>query len=149
MNPRLFALPAPDPSRPECQERVVFGEVLPSGSSADVGNRVLDDEAVVYVGSFQGRGETCQTTAVSSLNSVVLTLAQTAAHEIGHLVGLMHVEQVDVMNRSATLAFTRQLMFARGQIQVDRLVDGDVVGEVFPAVVQDPAIYFDAVFSSP
>ena len=141
------ALPPPDPSRPECQVRVVFGEVLPRGTNVDPGNHVRDDAAVVYVGSFQGRGEACWTSAVSSLNNVVLALTQTAAHEIGHLVGLFHVEQIDIMNRSATLAFLRNLEFARGQIQLDRLRDGQVISEVFPSIVQEPQRYFEAVFA--
>lgn len=142
------ALPPPDPSRPECQIRVVFGEVLPSGTTLDPGNQIHDDEAVVYVGSFQGRGESCWTSTVGSINSVVLTLAQTAAHEIGHLVGLHHVEQIDLMNRSATLAFLRDLEFARGQLQLDRLRDGQIVSDVFTAVVIDPDVYFQAVFGT-
>jgi len=141
------ALPPADPTRPQCQTRVVFGEVLPSGTLQDTGNRVHDDQAVVYVGSFQGRGRECWTSAVNSMDSMVLTLAQTGAHEIGHLVGLYHVEQIDLMNRSATLAFLRELGLARGQIQLERVINGAVVGEVFPAIVQDPDVYFQTVFS--
>ncbi len=139
------ALPPPDPTRPECQVRVVFGEVLPRGTNVDPGNLVHDDVAVVYVGSFQGRGQACWTSAISSLNNVVLTLAQTAAHEIGHLVGLFHVEQIDMMNRSATLAFLRNLKFARGQIQLDRRSHGQIISEVFPSIIQEPRRYFDVV----
>jgi len=139
------ALPPPDPTRPECQVRVVFGEVLPRGTRQDPGNAVRDDEAVVYVGSFQGRGETCRTSAINSLNNVVLTLAQTGAHEIGHLVGLFHVGQIDIMNRSATLAFLRELDFARGQIEIDA-PSGTLV---LTTVVQDPEFYFVAAFDVP
>jgi len=142
------ALPAPDPTRPQCQTRVVFGEVLPAGQLLDPGNRTLDDQAAVFVGSFQGRGEECWTSAVSSVGSMILTLAQTGAHEIGHLVGLYHVEQVDLMNRSATLAFLRELDFARGQIQLERVFGGVVIGEVYPAIIQDPEVYFSAVFAA-
>jgi hypothetical protein len=141
------ALPPPDPTRPQCQTRVVFGEVLPSGTLQDTGNRVHDDQALVYVGSFQGRGQECWTSAVNSLSSMALTLAQTGAHEIGHLVGLYHVEQIDLMNRTATLAFLRELQFARGQVQLERVIGGQVGGEVFPAIVQDPETYFRAVFA--
>ncbi|MBI4717392.1 MAG: hypothetical protein HY763_06280 [Planctomycetes bacterium] len=143
------ALPVPDPSRPQCQVRVIFGEVLPRGAAVDVGNRVPDDEAVVYVGSFQGRGKECWTSAINSVSSVVLTLSQTAAHEIGHLVGLFHVEQIDVMNRTATLAFLRELPFGRGQVQLERRRGSERVGEVFTSVIQDPAVYFRAVFQTP
>lgn len=141
------ALPPPDPARPECRVRVVFGRVLSDTGRQDPGNQVLDDEAVVYVGSFQGRGETCRTAATDSIHNLVLALAQTGAHEIGHLVGLYHVEQIDIMNRSATLAFLRELPFRRGQVQIERLIGGQVVGEVFPAVIQDPDLYFETVFS--
>ena len=85
------ALPPPDQTRPQCQERVVFGETLPRGAAIDLGNHILDDDAVVYVGSFQGRGEECWLAAINSVNNIVLSLSQTAAHEIGHLVGLHHV----------------------------------------------------------
>ncbi len=141
------ALPPPDPTRPECQVRVVFGEVLPAGTLQDIGNRIRDDAAVVYTGSFQGRGETCRTTATDSINNMVLALAQTGAHEIGHLVGLLHVEQVDIMNRTATLAFLRELMFQRGQVQVERVAGGEVVTEVLTTVIQDPELYLRANFA--
>lgn len=141
------ALPPADPTRPECQVRVIFGELLPRGTVLDPGNRNLSDEAVVYVGSFQGRGEACWSSAVGSLGSVVQTLSQTAAHEIGHLVGLFHVEQIDLMNRSATLAFLRELEFARGQIQIDRNINGEIAAEVYPAIVQHPARYFESIFA--
>ncbi len=142
------ALPPADPNRPQCQVRVVFGEVLPSGTGLDPGNRNPQDDAVVYVGSFQGRGETCRTSAVTSLRSMVLTLSQTGAHEIGHLVGLHHIEQVGIMNRSATLAFQRELSFARGQIQVDRAAGNNIRSEVFPAIVQEPSTYLESIFAT-
>ncbi len=142
------ALPAPDPTRPQCQVRVIFGEVLPRGASQDTGNRVVEDDAGVYVGSLTGRGEECQTSVINSLNNVVLTLSQTAAHEIGHLIGLRHVEQIDIMNRSATLAFQRELDLVRGQVQFDRPANGTVVSEVLTTIIQDPARYMDAVFDT-
>lgn len=143
------ALPPPDPSRPECQVRVVFGEVLPRGSRQDPGNQRRNDEAVVYVGSFQGRGETCRTSVTDSVNNIVLALAQTGAHEIGHLIGLYHVEQIDMMNRSATLAFLRELPFERGQIQIERSEEDTIVTEVLTTIVQDPDLYFRANFAWP
>jgi hypothetical protein len=144
---RDSALPPPDPTRPQCQVRVTFGAQLPAGTLPDVGNRIPDDRAVVYVGSFQGRGTDCRTAALNSVSNLVLTLAQTGAHEIGHLVGFVHVEQVDLMNRTATLAFFRELGFARGQIQVQRVIAGEPVDEVFPSIVQDPAIYLASIFN--
>jgi hypothetical protein len=142
------ALPPPDPTRPECLVRVDFGEVLPHGTGGDAGNREFDDEAVVYVGSFQGRGATCQTAVINSLNNMVLSLAQTGAHEIGHLIGLLHVEQLDIMNPTATLAFLREMSLRRGQIQLDRIINGQRVGEVVTNVVQDPEIYFRSAFDA-
>ena len=146
------ALPPSDPSRPECNVRVVFGEVLPRGTGVDPGNQVLDDEAVVYVGSFQGRGETCRSAVLDSANNIILGLAQTAAHEIGHLVGLFHVSLTDIMDRSPTLAFQRELMFQRGQVLIDartELDDGsaELAGIILTTVIQDPAIYFQSNFA--
>ncbi len=143
------ALPPADPDRPECQVRVIFGEVLPRGLMQDPGNRVLNDEAAVYVGSYQGRGETCRTRVTDSVNNMVLALAQTGAHEIGHLVGLMHTEQVTLMHRSATLAFMRELAFDRGQVQIETGQNTDVFTEVLTPIIQDPAFYWQTNFSRP
>jgi hypothetical protein len=136
------AFPPPDPSRPQCQVRVTFGEVLPSGTPFDAGNRVPDDEAIVYVGSMQGRGEECWTAVINSLNNVILSLAQTAAHEIGHLVGLQHVDQIDIMNRTATLAFQRELSLSRGQVVIETISGGDAITNVLTTIIQDPERYF-------
>jgi len=51
------------------------------------------------------------------------------------------------MNRSATLAFLRELPFTRGQVQLDRLRNGEVVSEVFTSMIQDPEVYFRAIFA--
>ena len=138
------ALPPADPTRPECQTRVVFGEVLPRGTRQDPGNAVLDDEASVYVGSFQGRGANCRTSIVNSLNNVAFVLAQTGAHEIGHLVGLYHVAQLGIMNRSAMLSFRSDLAFARGQVLID-VASGTLT---LTTVVPDPDFYFRAAFDN-
>ncbi len=135
----------------ECPDRVIFGEVLPAGSTLDVGNRMRDDAAIVYAGSFQGRGEACQTAVVNSVNTVILGLSQTAAHEIGHLVGLRHVALVDIMDRSPSQAFQRELAFQRGQILTEkrvRLSDGTLSDTtlVLTIVYQDPSVYFGSVF---
>lgn len=147
------AVSPPGAGRPECAGALVlFGEVLPRGTGLDPGNQVLDDEAVVYVGSFQGRGETCQSAAINSVNNIVLGLAQTAAHEIGHLVGLHHTALEDVMSRSPSMAFQRQLDFTRGQILVETLginADGStsLATTVLTTVIQEPDTYFSAIFA--
>ncbi len=144
------SVPAVHPESP-CLEPVIFGEVLPRGTRADAGNRRLDDEAAVYVGSFQGRGLECRSAVISSLNTVVLALAHTGAHEIGHLVGLQHTATVDLMDRSPTTAFQRQLGFDRGQVLIEVPVttaDGTVRLEprVQTTVYQEPLFYLDAIF---
>lgn len=146
----------------ECRAPVVFGEVLECGGRPDAGNRVLDDEAVVYVGSFQGRGENCRFAVINSVNNVILALARTAAHEIGHLVGLYHVPLTDIMERAPTLSFQRELDFNRGQIvldrgrplqtsEVDNVINGglEVLFEpvVLTTIIQDPEFYFRIIFS--
>lgn len=145
------ALPPADPTRPECQVRVVFGEVLPRGTNLDPGNQIHDDDATVYVGSFQGRSETCQSAAINSINNIVLGLSQTAAHEIGHLVGLYHVPLTDIMDRSPTQAFQRELVFDRGQLLIDAQTTSfggtsEISTILLTTVMQDPAFYFLANF---
>ncbi len=139
------ALPPLLPEHPECRDVVIFGEVLPHGAFVDPGNQVLDDQAAVYVGSFQGRGADCRSAAIDSVGSIVLGLSHTGAHEIGHLVGLFHVPLTDIMNRSPTLAFQRELSFERGQI----LVEDATQGQVLTTVIQDPEFYFQAIFDRP
>jgi hypothetical protein len=142
------ALALPGPAHEECRARVVFGETNPGGTLLDAGNQVRDDTAVVYVGSFQGRGESCRSAATNSLTTIALTLSQTAAHEIGHLVGLHHVDQIDIMNRTATLANLRELALSRGQVQFGTIVDDELIGLVYTSIVQDPELYYHAVFAA-
>ena len=85
------------------------------------------------------------------MNNIVLGLSQTAAHEIGHLVGLFHVALTDIMDRSPTLAFQRELSFARGQVLIDartELADGTAEASslLLTSVIQDPEIYFGSNF---
>lgn len=140
-----------DSSKPECDAQVVYGEVLPTGAFLDPGNQVPDDTAVVYVGSFQGRGETCQSAALNSVNNIILGLSQTAAHEIGHLIGLVHVPLTDIMDRSPSLAFQRELSLQRGQMLTEELTEREdgtlaLAPVVLTTVIQDPAFYFEANF---
>jgi hypothetical protein len=127
-----------------CHDLVLFGELLDTEHYIDIGNHNRSDEAIVYVGSFQGRGERCQTAATDSVNHIVLGLAHTAAHEIGHLVGLFHVPLPDVMNRSPSLAFQRELSISQGQLVIESASGNFILTDV----VQDPATYFAAIFSN-
>ena len=136
------AVPPLLPEHPECQDRVIFGEVLDSALQVDAGNRMQSDRAAVYVGSFQGRGASCRTAATDSVNNIVLGLTHTGAHEIGHLVGLFHVSLTDIMNRSPSLAFQRELSFQPGQVLIETATDPFVL----TSVIQDPAFYFGANF---
>ena len=85
------------------------------------------------------------------MNNIILGLAQTAAHEIGHLVGLYHVPLTDIMDRSPTGAFQRELVLARGQLLIDSQTvqpNGTVTTStsVLTTVLQDPDLYFRSIF---
>lgn len=144
------AIPGADPDSP-CYQPVIFGRVLPEGANFDAGNFNKSDQAVVYVGSFQGRGAECRYASLNSLNHIVLALSQTGAHEIGHLVGFQHVPLVDIMDRRVTAAFQRMLEFGRRQTLVEtpvRNFDGTIgiVAAVQTSIIQDPELYYEANF---
>jgi hypothetical protein len=147
-SPAVEDVVIPITADPQCNEGVVFGELLPAGSNArDPGNQTPDDEAIVYVGSFQGRGEPCLSAVVNSINNIILALSHTGAHEIGHLVGLFHVAAFDdIMVVSPNLAFQRELAFGRSQIQLGPKAPGGTIFPVLTNVIQDPSLYFSAVF---
>jgi hypothetical protein len=127
----------------ECNETVIFGELLPRGTNVDPGNRDLNDTAVVYAGSFRGRGPCDPGLVLQSANNIINAFAVTGAHEIGHLLGLNHTALDGIMAVSPSLAVQRQLRLERSQIVLD-------VGRglnVYTTVVQDPQAYFDSIFS--
>lgn len=123
---------------------VVFGSVLPLGSSSDAGNRSPTDEAVVYAGSFLTPSECATSFVLNSVNNIINALSLTAAHEAGHLLGLSHTALAGLMAKEPTLAFQRQLRFQRSQVTID---DGGTDLQTLTLVIQDPRIYFDHIFS--
>lgn len=146
----------------DCDAPVVFGELLPRGAPTDTGNQILDDSAAVYVGSFAGESAACRTATFNSVNNLVFGLSRTAAHEIGHLIGLQHVPGFDIMQRSPDLSAQRDLSFGRGLIVIDGEAPEDERDEgVLPGasrlflffglsnVIQDPDLYFRANFDVP
>ena len=125
-----------------CPDQVVFGSVLPRGSNVDAGNQMLNDEAVVYTGSFRTTGDCDSGFIINSTNNIINTLALSAGHEAGHLLGLNHTALDGLMAAMPSQAFQRQLRFQRSQLVFDM---GEGL-EVFTNVIQDPQIYFDHIF---
>jgi hypothetical protein len=101
----------------------------------DPGNRIPDDDAVVFVGSYLD-----QSGLLVSTNDLVNILAHSAAHEMGHLVGLMHVfRRSDIMWGEPNVAFTRQLDLGRGQVMFGGWRSEDLYA--IPFIYQDPDKY--------
>lgn len=85
-----------------------------AGQANDVGNRVPNDNAIVYVGTFGGHNLQVLTADIASLANA---LANCAAHEMGHLLGLQHVYgRHQIMGELATNTALFQLHWGRGQI---------------------------------
>lgn len=109
----------------------------------DPGNRVPDDDAIVFVGSYLARSG-----LLVSTNDLVNVLAHSAAHEMGHLVGLMHVfRRSDIMWGEPNVAFTRQLDFGRGQVMFGGWRSEHLYA--IPFVYQDPDKYLGRALPSP
>jgi hypothetical protein len=126
-----------------CDDIVLFGEVLPRGTKVDPGNQNQTDSAAVYTGSFRGTGTCDPGLVVNSTNNIINALALGGAHEVGHLMGLNHTALDGLMSATPSFAIQRQLSFQRSQIALDQ---GQGL-QVFTSVIQDPAIYFENVFS--
>lgn len=135
-----------------CEDSVIFGRVLPRGSNLDAGNQCPNDQAEVYVGSFRDT-QNCDTPfTADSINNIINTLALTAAHEIGHLLGLNHTTLDGLMARVPSSAYQRQLSFQRSQVipdQAQASTTEDGAGRrfnVYTLIVQDPKVYFGCIF---
>ncbi len=86
--------------------------ILYGAAGADLGNHVPDDDAIVFVGSFIG-----QRLLEMSINDMVNIFAHSAAHEMGHLLGLYHVfRRSDIMWGRPNVAFSRDIDFGRAQV---------------------------------
>ncbi len=107
-----------------CPNCILYGD----SGRIDLGNRNHSDDAVVYLGSFtEARIDT-------SVSDMAHLLANVAAHEIGHLLGLVHVLHVsDLMRGRFSLGLIRDLDFSSGQI----VLNADIV----PFLFQDPERY--------
>jgi hypothetical protein len=116
-------------------DRILYGT---AGRLTDIGNRIRDDDAVVYVGSFGGENLEVLSTDVASLANA---LAAAAAHEMGHLLGLQHTfHSSDVMWGRPSNAAIREIGFVRCQA---------VIGEfIVPYVYQNPDRYLRRITGS-